>query len=250
MGRRELFYIVEYGDEKNLVSKIYDRFLLTMIFVSLIPLTIREQHVWTRWIEIFSCLIFTVDYILRWITADFRLNKTGIYPFLIYPITIGAILDLLSILPGIGYFNSSLKIFRIYRLFRIVRVFRIFRLYEPLQIMISVFRKEARVLLTVVGFALFYILITALFMFNVEQYNPATGEYLFNNFFEAVYWATCTLTTVGYGDIYPVSEWGRFVSMVSALVGIAIIALPSGIITAGYMEETRIRKEMKHSRKK
>lgn len=84
-------------------------------------------------------------------------------------------------------------------------------------------------------------------MFNVEQINPATEDYLFDNFFEAVYWATCTLTTVGYGDIYPVSEWGRLVSMVSALVGIAIIALPSGIITAGYMEETRIRKTKKHS---
>ena len=86
-----------------------------------------------------------------------------------------------------------------------------------------------------------------MFMFNVEQINPATEDYLFDNFFEAVYWATCTLTTVGYGDIYPVSEWGRLVSMVSALVGIAIIALPSGIITAGYMEETRIRKAKKHS---
>ena len=84
-------------------------------------------------------------------------------------------------------------------------------------------------------------------MLNVEQINPATEDYLFDNFFEAVYWATCTLTTVGYGDIYPVSEWGRLVSMVSALVGIAIIALPSGIITAGYMEETRIRKTKKHS---
>ena len=87
-----------------------------------------------------------------------------------------------------------------------------------------------------------------MFMFNVEQINPATEDDLFDHIFEAVYWATCTLTTVGYGDIYPVSEWGRLVSMVSALVGIAIIALPSGIITAGYMEETRIRKAKKHSK--
>ena len=248
MNRKELFVIVEYGDDKNLISRLYDRFLLAMIFVSLVPLTIREQHVWTRWIEIISCLVFLIDYILRWFTADYRLKKKGVLPFIIYPFTIEAIFDLLSILPGLGYFNSSLKIFRIYRLFRIVRVVRIFRLYEPLQIMISVFRKEARILLTVIGFALFYILITAMFMFNVEQINPATEDYLFDNFFEAVYWATCTLTTVGYGDIYPVSEWGRLVSMVSALVGIAIIALPSGIITAGYMEETRIRKAKKHSR--
>ena len=60
MNRKELFVIVEYGDDKNLISRLYDRFLLAMIFVSLVPLTIREQHVWTRWIEIISCLVFLI----------------------------------------------------------------------------------------------------------------------------------------------------------------------------------------------
>ena len=66
---------------------------------------------------------------------------------------------------------------------------------------------------------------------------PATGEYLFGNFFDAFYWAACTLTTVGYGDLYPISETGRVISIVSSFVGIAIIALPSGVITAGYLKE-------------
>lgn len=75
-------------------------------------------------------------------------------------------------------------------------------------------------------------------MFNLEEdINPETGEYLFNNFFDAFYWAACTLTTVGYGDLYPISEVGRAISIVSSFVGIAIIALPSGVITAGFMNE-------------
>ena len=75
--------------------------------------------------------------------------------------------------------------------------------------------------------------------------NPETGKHLFDDFFDAFYWAACTLTTVGYGDIYPVSDIGRLISIISSIVGIAIIALPSGIITAGYIEELNARKGVK-----
>lgn len=86
-------------------------------------------------------------------------------------------------------------------------------------------------------------------MFNAEPHiNPKTGEETFSSFFDALYWATVTLTTVGYGDLTPVTDVGRVVSMVSSLFGVAIIALPSGVITASYLEELRdlrIKKEEK-----
>ena len=98
--------------------------------------------------------------------------------------------------------------------------------------------------MTVFSLAIFYIFITALIMFNAEEdINPETGKYLFEGFFDAFYWAACTLTTVGYGDIYPISHIGRIISIISSMVGIAIIALPSGIVTAGYMDELKNRKE-------
>ena len=84
--------------------------------------------------------------------------------------------------------------------------------------------------MTVLTLALAYIIISALVIFNVE---PDT----FDNFFDAVYWATVSLTTMGYGDIYPVTAAGRIITMLSSLFGIAIVALPAGIVTAGYMEE-------------
>ena len=93
-------------------------------------------------------------------------------------------------------------------------------------------RKQKAPLLAVGTLSAAYILISALVVFNVE---PDT----FNNFFEAIYWAAVSLTTVGYGDIYPVSTAGRIVTMVSSFVGIAIVALPSGIITAGYLDEVQ-----------
>ena len=73
-------------------------------------------------------------------------------------------------------------------------------------------------------------MLSALVMFQVEPNS-------FDSFFDAIYWAVVTLTTVGYGDIYPTSDIGRVVSMLSSFMGIAIVALPTGIITAGYMNE-------------
>ena len=128
--------------------------------------------------------------------------------------------------------------------------FKFIRYYEPLEIIMSVIRRQGRILWTVFSLAAFYIFITALIMFNAEEdINPSTGEYLFHSFFDAIYWSACTLTTVGYGDIYPVSQIGRFISMISAFVGVAIVALPSGIITAGYLDELKAKREQKMVRK-
>ena len=241
--RQKIFEIIERDENDNLISKLYDRIMQLAIFVSIIPLMFRGQNVIFTTIESVVTILFVTDYLLRWLTADLRSKKKGIWAFVLYPFTLIAIIDPLTILPAISYVNDSLRVLRTWRLLRILRIAKVFKYYEPLQIVMEVFRKKAPVLLTVVGFALFYIFVTALFMFNVEQsVNPKTGELFFDDFFDAIYWSTCTLTTVGYGDIYPISDIGRIVSMISALVGIAIIALPSGIITAGYMEEVQERK--------
>lgn len=241
--RKKIYKIIELDDSGDKWSILYDRFMSLFIVLSIVPLMFRQQNVVFSIVDYIVTLVFTLDYIIHWVTADLKLHKKGIVSFLLYPFTIVAIIDLLSILPIIGSINDSLRVLRTWRLLRILRIAKVFRYYEPLQIVIEVFRKKFAVLLTVVGFALFYIFVTALFMFNVDQQiDPNTGAPFFTDFFDAVYWSTCTLTTVGYGDIYPTTSIGRVVSMVSALVGIAIIALPSGIITAGYLEEVNERK--------
>jgi voltage-gated potassium channel len=123
---------------------------------------------------------------------------------------------------------------------RIFRLFKFIRYTDKFQVLGRVIRKEKGVLLTVLGVAIFYVFLTALIMFNAEPHiNPETGAATFENFFDALYWATVTLTTVGYGDMIPVTDIGRFVSMLSSLFGVAVIALPSGVITASYLEELR-----------
>ena len=106
----------------------------------------------------------------------------------------------------------------------------------------NVFKNERKTLGYVLIIALAYIFVSALAMF---AYEPDT----FDNFFEALYWATTALTTVGYGDVYPVTEVGRLISMISSLFGIAVIAMPAGVVTAGFMDEIGRAKELERLEK-
>lgn len=144
-----------------------------------------------------------------------------------------AIIDLLSILPSINMINKgfkSLKTIRLIRTFRVLRIFKSFRYSKNIQIILQVGKNSKKALIAVLYLAIGYIFVCTLIIFNVEPDS-------FNTFFDAIYWATISLTTVGYGDIYPITTLGRIITMVSSFMGIAIVALPAGIITAGYMKE-------------
>lgn len=234
---------------ENIVSRAYDWVMLGAIVIGILPLMFRSQPRLFWYFDMASGLCFITDYILRWITADMGAKKGRLTSFLIYPFTPMAVIDLLSILPTLNLISPTFKVVRVSRLLKILRVIKVIRYYEPLEIILAVVRRQSRILWTVLSLALFYIFITALIMFNAEEdINPETGRYLFDNFFDAFYWAACTLTTVGYGDLYPISDTGRVISIISSMVGIAIIALPSGIVTAGYLDELKSRKEKRSSK--
>jgi len=242
MTREKIYNIIE-PRIGNKLSRVYDIIMLTAIAIGIFPLMFRTQHKIFVYFDIISCICFVIDYILRWVTAGVRSGKKGWKSYVVYPFTPMAIIDLLSILPTINLLAPTFKIARVSRLLRILRVLKVFRYYEPLEIILAVIKKQSKILFTVLSLAIFYIFITALIMFNAEEsaVHPETGEILFNDFFDAFYWSVCTLTTVGYGDIYPTSDTGRVISIISSIVGIAIIALPSGIITAGYINELKSR---------
>ena len=201
------------------------------IIVSLIPLTTKSHTGIFMWLDFVSTIIFITDYILRLVTADYKLEK-GKLSFFLYPFTFLALADLLCILPSLFLLNNSLRLFKILRMLRILRVSKFIRYSKNIQILTNVLKKQKDSLMIVGLLALGYIFISALIIFNVE---PST----FPNFFNALYWATISLTTVGYGDIYAVSTTGKIITMISSFLGIAIVALPAGIITAGDMKEIK-----------
>lgn len=241
--RKRIYSIIEPGIVGDWASQAYDVMMLIAITASIIPLMFATDHQVFHVIEQVTVTIFIIDYVLRWITSDYRLNKKE-KSFIVYPVTGWAIIDLLSILPGLSPMWNGLKILRITRLLRTLRMFKFFRYSDKIKVLVSVLKKEKGVLLSVLGIAVFYVFLTALIMFNAEpRFNPLTGEETFRDFFDALYWATVTLTTVGYGDMVPVTDIGRFISMLSSLFGVAIIALPSGVITASYLEELKSQKQ-------
>ncbi len=230
--RKRIFQIIEAAKEEDRLSNLYDFFMMTVIIASLVPLAFKSNHFVFELIDKIAVTIFIVDYILRVLTADFKLKK-GVWSFLLYPITPMAIIDLLCILPSLSIISNGFRVLKVFRLFRTLRVFRIFKVFrysKSIRIVKAVFAKQRRPLLTVGILAVAYVMVSALIVFNVEPDS-------FKNFFDAVYWATVSLTTVGYGDIYPVTVMGRVITMISSVFGIAIIALPSGIITAGFLDE-------------
>lgn len=241
--RRKIYEILNHRGGR--LSSIYEWVMLGYILLSIIPLMFRDQQLVPRIIETYAVIFFILDYLLRWITADFRIKK-GKWSFVLYPFTAWAIIDLLSILPELQILNDGFTALRITRLLRVMRLLKVFHFTTKFDMLGRAIRRERRILVTVMLIAVFYVFITALVMFNVEpRINPNTGAVTFGSFFDALYWATVTLTTVGYGDVIPVTSFGRLVSMISSLFGMAIIALPSGVITASYLDELRRIREKK-----
>ena len=237
--RKRIFQIIETSKDGDRASAAYDVFMMIMIVVSLIPLAFKEEPPFFMILDKVCAGIFIVDYFLRLITADYKFGKRSALSFVRYPFSFMALIDLLSILPSLTALNSGFKVLRVMRMFRALRVLRVFkaaRYSRSIQIIAKVFKRSREPLAAVGTLALVYILVSALIIINVEPDS-------FENFFDAVYWATVSLTTMGYGDIYPVTMLGRIVTMLSSVFGIAIVALPSGIITAGYLSEIEKEKE-------
>ena len=237
VNRKWISDLVEPG-KPGVLSQVYDFLMLVAIALGTVSLLFREYRPLFWYFDIISSAMYIVDYLLRWMTCDLRSEKPRWKAFLLYPFTPMAILDLLSILPTFEVVSSSYKLAKSARLLKIVRFTKIVHYIGPLDIFVKVIKKQRKLLMAVALVAIFDILITAILMFQSEQeIDPVTGEYIFKTFHDAFYWAAITLTTVGYGDLCPVSDLGKTLSIISSLLGIGIIAMPSSIITAGYMQE-------------
>ncbi len=243
--RKRMYEIIEKDRHHDKFSALYDRYILVLVCLSAIPLLLKIWNGPVLLLDRIVTALFIVDYILRWITADFspRMKNLSLRQAMLrYPFTPMAVIDLLAILPVITTFpaimqllpdmslTQYIQILRVMRVFRCVRFLKTMRYARSFIYIYRAVRRERKLLIMVLMLSMVYSFVSAAVMFSVEPNS-------FDSFFEALYWAFAMLTTVGYGDIYPVTRIGRLVSMISSVFGTAVIAMPAGILTAGFMEE-------------
>lgn len=225
---RNKIYQTVHVYEGNIVSIIYKYFMISVIALSLIPLTTKNNPRFFSVIEGICLLIFIIDYLLRWSTADYKFKEKSWISFAKYPFRAISVIDLMSIFALLCSMQNWLIGFKITEVLTVFRIVRIFRYSKSVRTILEILKNSKKPLIAVGSLAIGYIIISAIIIFNIEPDS-------FNTFFDAIYWSTVSLTTVGYGDIYPVTVLGRAVAMLSSFFGIAIVALPAGIVTAEYL---------------
>ena len=242
--RKRLFEIVEVGAGDDRFSRAYDWIsaLLILVFVTISILETFEHIEKTaggllNGIEIVLVIFFTVDYILRLITARYlRPQMSEGAAVLRYVFSFSGLIDLLSFLPYyLPFFIPAGAI--AFRMIRVVRIFRLFRInayYDSLNVITEVMVKKKQQLLSSVFIVLVLMLASSLCMYSVEH--EAQPD-VFKNAFSGIWWSVSTLLTVGYGDIYPITFLGRFLGTIITFLGVFMVAIPTGIISAGFVEQ-------------
>ena len=241
MSKQRVFEIISKADEGDRASKVFDGVIMLTIVLSVVSIVLESfaslavrWHTAFRVFGIVSVAIFTLEYILRIWTADL-LYPDSRHPRLRYFFSFMALIDLMAILPffipRVSIDLRFLRMTRLLKLMRLLRVFKLGRYLDAVDTLVKVLKESRQQLVISVGLCLFVMLFSAIIMYTVE--NSVQPE-KFPNVIASLWWAMCTLTTVGYGDVYPVTAVGRFLASVISLVGIGVIAIPTGIIAAGF----------------
>ena len=242
--RARLAKIVEVGASEDLVSRGYDFWITFVIMLNLtVAILSTYQDVYARHaalldaMEELTVVFFALDYLLRLVAAKYIKRKEGELRSLgAYVLSWSGVIDLLSFLPHYlpVFFPEGAVAFRIFRIIRIFRLFRINAYYDSLNAITEVLKKKRQQLVSSVLIVLVLMLSASLCLYSVEH--TAQPE-VFSNAFSGIWWAASTLLTIGYGDIYPVTTLGKALSIVIAFLGVGMVAIPTGIISAGFVEQ-------------
>lgn len=270
--KRVIFDIIQPDNGHSVASRMFDWMITGLIVVSVasvFAVTFELPDGVSRLLRLFesiALMVFTIEYLLRLWTADMLYMKEDEHR------TIGkvfrcrmrfvfsamAIIDLMAILPFLlpMVLPSSMVAMRAPRLLRLLRILKLNRYFDAMSSIVSVLHEKKRELVASLLFVGLLMLVSSLLMYSVEH--DAQPD-VFKNAFSGLWWSVATLTTVGYGDIYPVTVLGRVLGALIAFSGIAALAIPTGIITSGLMDrvgkcdvaaeaETRSKKDEEHDR--
>lgn len=236
--RKRIFEIITIGTKEDTASRFFDVALSATIFINIlvtILLTFKKFETFFtvfQIIEIVTLSLFCVEYVLRIITADYLYpevkKSTAVIKFIF---SFDGIVDLLTIIPLV-----SLTGFVAFRLLRVVRIFHLFRInasFDSFNIIALVLKDKWKQITSSVIIILIFMLASSLGIYSVEHEAQPDA---FQNAFSGIWWSMSALLTVGYGDIYPITVLGKIMGIIVAFLGVGLVAIPTGIISAGFVE--------------
>ena len=252
--RRQVFRLLNPIHSGSRAAHIIELILLILISLNIIFIileSVREINAvygsYFATVEFFSVIVFSVEYVLRaWTCVEDPRYKKPVRGRLRYLLTSMAVIDLLSILPFyLSFLPIDLRFLRIIRLFRLFRLLKIARYLKALNLIQAVVSERKEQIYLSIMFVLFLLVMVSTLMFYVE--NEAQPK-VFSSIPASMWWGIETLTTVGYGDMLPVTSLGRILGGMISVLGIGLFALPAGILSSGLSEHLQRGKKSKINR--
>lgn len=248
MLKKQIYDALELTEDSGKFAIIFNILIIILIIASVVSVIIGSITEFENFelfliIEFISVIVFTIEYFLRiWSCTENKEYERPIIGRIKYALTPLAIIDFLAIVPFYlpFFFNVDFRFLRILRLFRIFRIFKLARYTESFDILVRVLKREKESLLITFFLLVIVVIIASSLMYYVEK---DVQPEVFASIPHTVWWAVASLTTVGYGDIYPISPVGKLMASIIAIIGIGFVALPTGIISSGYVEELQKQRE-------
>lgn len=248
--KRKIFNIIQIGDKSNYISRCFDIFITITIISNIVVMFLQtfselaDCMAVFKGIEYVTTFVFCIEYVLRIWTADYLYpDKSELRSRLSFLISFDGIVDLLTIIPA--FFLSGFVIFRMLRVVRIFHLFRLNARYDSFNVITAVLYEKRNQIMSSVFIVLILMLASSLCMYSVEH--DAQPD-VFRNAFSGIWWSMSTLLTVGYGDIYPITTLGRIMAICIAYLGVGVVAIPTGIISAGFVEQYQRKSDISNYR--
>lgn len=246
--KKRVFDIIQIGRREDFISRAFDFLIVIAILANITVLfaeTFEEAADYSALlhsVETATILIFGVEYLLRIWTAEYlypgRSRGRAVISFLV---SFDGIVDLCTILPF--FFLSGFVALRMLRVVRIFHLFRINAYYDSFHVITSILKEKKNQLISSIFIILVLMMASSLCMYSAEH---AAQPGVFRNAFSGIWWSMATILTVGYGDIYPITIWGRVMAIIISFLGVGAVAIPTGIISAGFVQRYAMMQD--HSR--
>ena len=240
--KKRIFDIIQIGSGKDFISRFFDLFIAAVIIISLTATILSTFVEFKKYepvleaIELVSVIIFTIEYILRLWTADYLYpEKKKVASRVAFVFSASGLIDLITFVPYYLpiFFPAGAVAFRIFRVIRILRLFKINTRYDAFSVILDVLKEKRKQIFSSVVMVLILMVASSLCMYSLEH--DAQPD-KFKNAFSGIWWSTSTLLTIGYGDIYPVTVGGKIMAIIISFLGVGMVAIPTGIISAGFVE--------------